>query len=69
MKSYMKYYKGDVDIEVGQYTSNGNTSLRLVSTSGEPLAHATTNLGDSLLPNYAYIKDYAENEGVLENKP
>lgn len=62
----MAYYTDDVNIHVGRYDGNGNTALSFTTKDGEPVCKATTNLGDSLLPNYAYIKDYAENEGVLE---
>lgn len=67
MKSYMKHYKGDVEVIPTLYF-DGTTALQLVATNtGEPIAKATSNLPDQDLPNdHVFIKDYSENEGVLD---
>ena len=51
----------------GQY-SNGRIALRIVSLSGEPLATATINMPEvgGMKPDYVIIKDYSENEGMLD---
>ena len=56
-----------VRIQLGKY-ANGRTRINLVDDSdNEPYATATTNLPDVLLlDNEVFIKDYSENEGVLE---
>ena len=56
-----------VRIQLAKY-SNGRTRINLVDDSdNEPYATATTNLPDVLLlDNEVFIKDYSENEGVLQ---
>lgn len=47
--------------------NNGRVALTVVSTKGEPITTATVNLHDSIIPEgYAAIKNYNENEGILE---
>jgi|SRR5665213_2929692 len=46
--------------------ANGRIAIKLVSSKGEPWCVASTNLPDLPLgTNEAFIKDYSENEGVL----
>ena len=47
---------------------NGRLALRLViDGTGEPMATATANLVDEKCgPNQAFIKDYSENNGILD---
>lgn len=56
-----------VSMLVGQY-GNGRTALELIdSTDGEPVMVATVNVPDiPLEENEVIIKDYSENEGVLD---
>jgi hypothetical protein len=56
-----------VSIKLGKY-ANGRTSINLIDVKdNQPYAVATTNLPDVLLlDNEVLIKDYSENEGVLE---
>jgi hypothetical protein len=56
-----------VRVELGKY-ANGRTRINLIDDlDNEPYATATTNLPEVLLlDNEVFIKDYSENEGVLE---
>ena len=55
----------DCTVQNRQY-GNGRVALSLVDEDG-PVATATVNLpGVKLGPNQVAIKDYAENEGLLE---
>jgi len=58
--------KSTVRIELGKY-ANGRTRINLIDNlDNEPYATATTNLPDVLLlDNEVFIKDYSENEGIL----
>lgn len=57
----------EVFIQKGKY-SNGRTSLQLIDASdGIPHSVATVNLPDVLLAdNEVLIKDYSENDGMLD---
>ena len=59
----MRFKKWDCVISVGKY-ENGNTAIQLFD--GEPIAIATVNLGEKLPKDLAYIKDYSENQGMLD---
>lgn len=52
-------------VELGEY-ENGNTAIQLWTEEDGPIATATVNLGEVLPKDQAYIKDYSENEGILE---
>lgn len=52
----------DVTAVFSRYTDNGNIAIVLMLPDGERLATATVNVG---VPG-VFIKDYAENEGMLE---
>jgi len=56
-----------VRIELGKY-ANGRTRINLIDDlDNEPYCTATTNLPEVLLlDNEVFIKDYSENEGVLD---
>lgn len=56
-----------VSIKLGKYANN-RTSINLIDVNdNQPYAVATTNLPDVLLlDNEVLVKDYSENEGVLE---
>jgi hypothetical protein len=46
---------------------NGRIALQLINVNGEPQATATVNLPDEPCPEgYTFIKDYGENEDVLQ---
>jgi hypothetical protein len=57
----------NVTIELNKY-SNGRTAIQLNDTlSGEPYTTATVNIDHVLLAdNEVLIKDYSENEGMLD---
>ena len=59
--------KSTVRIELGKY-ANGRTRISLIDNlDNEPYATATTNLPNVLLlDNEVFIKDYSENEGILD---
>lgn len=62
----MKYKNWECELQIGYY-ENGNTAIQLLDKEDYGLiATATMNLGDKLPENQAYIKDYSENEGMLE---
>lgn len=63
----MKFKNWDCNLKLASYY-NGNTAIQLFDKiDGEPIAVATINLGDKLPENQAYIKDYSENEGMLDS--
>lgn len=57
----------DVVIQLHKY-SNGRPAIQLIDAEdGEPYATATVNIPDVLLlDNEVLVKDYSENEGVLD---
>lgn len=51
-------------IKIGRYY-NDNTSIQLYDTEdGMPVATASVNVKEKLLPEEVIIKDYSENEGI-----
>lgn len=62
----MKYKQWECELQIGYY-GNGNTAIQILDKEDYGLiTTATVNLGDKLPENQAYIKDYSENEGMLE---
>jgi hypothetical protein len=56
----------DVTISLRKY-ENGRTAIRIYDADGEPYAVATVNMPNVLLAdNEVLIKDYSENEGILD---
>jgi len=55
---------------VGMYYAGGNKAIRLIDEDDhEPIVTATVNLVDfnEVMPeNVVFIKDYSENEGIVE---
>jgi len=62
----VKFKQWNCKAKRGMYP-NGNTAIQLFTEDGEPIAKGTVNLYDKLSKNKAYIKDYSENEGMLES--
>lgn len=65
----------DAIATVSQYANNGNVAIRLVAADtehnsnmdsypGEPLCNVTINT-DGIMPDELCIKNYSENEGLL----
>ena len=54
-------------LKFGQY-ANGRTAIQLFDTADhEPVCTATVNVPEVELPEgYVFIKNYSENEGILE---
>jgi len=63
----IKFRGWDCEVQVLRY-ANGRPAIQLVDAqTGEPLARATVNLPDEYLsPNEVFIKNYSENEGILD---
>jgi hypothetical protein len=61
----VRFLDWDCDVVLGEY-SNGNTSIELFDEVDGPIAVATVNLDVSLPNDQAYIKNYSENEGMLD---
>lgn len=63
----IKFKEWDCQLEFGYY-QNGRPAIELIDTEdGQPIATATVNIPDyPLLDNEMFIKDYSENEGMLE---
>ena len=57
----------DCVVEKGEY-QNGRPALQLIDANdGAPVATATVNMpGVDLEENHVFIKDYSENEGMLD---
>lgn len=63
----VKFKNYDCIVKKSIYFKTKNIALRLFDKAfGEPVATATVDLGIKLPLNTAYIKDYSENEGMLE---
>lgn len=63
----IRYKKWDCNVLFHTYRDNGNTAIQLVDArDGQPVVTASVNLVTKLPEDQVYIKDYSENEGVLE---
>ena len=61
-----KYIDENVILSFHKYSNNDRIAIRIFSRIGEPLAVATVNVPDAPLEEgHVFIKDWAENEGVL----
>lgn len=62
----VRFKDWDCELVKAQY-GNGRTALQLIDAQdGEPVATATVNLpGEPLGSGEVFIKDYAENEGMV----
>ena len=62
----VQFKQYDCYLLFSEYANNGNTSIQLVDArDGLPVATATINPGFRLPQNAVAIKNYSENEGVL----
>ena len=70
-KLTIRFKKWDCVLSYGQY-GNGRTAVQLIGANdGYPVCTATVNFPNEELPKdadyeYVLIKDYSENEGILE---
>jgi hypothetical protein len=64
----VKFKQWTCDVMLLRY-QNGRPALQLMdAATGEPIAKATVNLPDEYLPpNEVFIKNYGENEGILQS--
>jgi len=68
MSDMSKYYQEGI-LSKGYYLENNNLAVILLNKTdlkGPPLLTITVNTDEILPPNQAYVKDYAENEGILK---
>ena len=62
----IKFKGEEFNIAVGRYANNNSIAL-LLEDEGEHFATATVSLDDRrVLEGQTYIKDYSENEGMLD---
>lgn len=68
MKKTVKFKEWNCFVKKGEY-GNGRTAIQLYDAeTGEPIATATVNLPDEpIAKGYTFIKDWSENEGMLES--
>ena len=60
-------YKGEECLLKQNFYQNGRIALFLVSVEGELISTCTTNIPEIPLDDdEVFIKDYSENEGILE---
>jgi hypothetical protein len=64
LKTEFSEYK-NCHFEVGRYANNGGIAISIV-TETEPIAHVTVNIGKLPKENLIAVKNYEENEGILE---
>lgn len=64
-ESFYDQYE-DCYFEFGLYVDTSNLALSIVSESAGPVATVTTNVGRSFFPSITAIKNYSENEGMLD---
>lgn len=64
----VKFKQWDCTPTFGQYRDNDRTAIKLIDAeTGEPIATATINLPECQLgDDEVIIKDYSENEGMLD---
>jgi hypothetical protein len=63
----IQYKNWNCNVLFHTYQENGNTAIQLVDArDGQPIATASVNLSTPLAQDEVYIKNYSENEGVLE---
>lgn len=61
-----RYVDEDCYLETNRYTSNGNLVLRALDRIGQPVMTITVNIDVKLPDSIVMIKDYSENEGVVQ---
>ena len=65
----VKFKEWECELQFGKY-SNGATALQLIDAEdGQPIATASVNLvgqSEHLDPDEVFIKDWSENEGMLD---
>lgn len=65
----VKFKKWNCLAEFGRYRNNNRISIQLIEEkTGEPIATASVNLPsiNGIMDNHIAIKDYSENEGMVE---
>lgn len=56
----------ELTIWKGNYAENNRVALELVANDGEPFMTATVNTSESIPDGHVTIKNYSENESLLE---
>ena len=64
----MVTFQGELlELSFHRYQSNRRIAIELVCDDGSPYATATVNIADQALEqDHVFIKDYSENEGMLD---
>lgn len=52
--------------DVGRYAENDNLAIRIRAEYGEPITTVTINPSEDISDDYIFVKDYSENEGMVE---
>ena len=60
-----KYMSQPANLAITRYANNGNIALMLLADDGEPQMKCTINRDGTVPDNIVVVKDYAENEGML----
>ncbi len=67
MKIKTKHFSGDCTIQHDYYQDNFRPSIRIIDLNGHPIMTASVNIPDEPCePDHTYIKDWSENEGILQ---
>ena len=68
MKIKTKHFSGDVSVGFGQYQDNLRPTIMIMDLNGRTTMIASVNLPDEPCePGHTYIKDWSENEGILQS--
>jgi hypothetical protein len=63
----IRFWGTNCTLKINRYVEGNRIALSLVDEDGMPMGMATVNLPDIPIPkDCAFIKDYSENEGLVE---
>ena len=62
----LRFLGEELNIWKGNYAENNRVALELIAGDGEPFMIATVNTNESIPDGHVTIKNYAENEGLLQ---
>lgn len=69
MKKQVKFNGFDCNVKFSIYTNNNATGILLVDDDGDLVTVASVNINEEegeVLPDEVAIKDYSENEGIVD---
>ena len=67
IKLKTKYNDCDAILQISGYWHNDQTAIRVLGLNGEPLLTATVCVDADIPSGHVAIKNWSENEGVLES--